>query len=415
MNYDFVKAYIKSIDGRGIQPGLDNIRHLCNKLHNPENALKFIHIAGTNGKGSVGAYLSYILCENGNTAGRFISPCVGGYENTFLINNNPVDPETVTKSLRTVRNAMDSLATENIFPTSFEAEVALALVIFKEISPDYVLMECGMGGRNDATNIIPAPEIAVITKISTDHTAFLGNSLIEIADEKSGIIKNGAITVTCPQEDEVLEVIKSACNSINSTLVIAEAPEITGLSATTEFSVNGNYYKTKMAGIYQPQNASVAISCAEALNIPHNVIYNGVYKAQWGFRFEIVGKFVLDGAHNPDGARELAKSVNAYFPNEDIAFVFACFKDKDYRKIIEATLRLAREVFCVTAPTERGLDAQIITEEFINMGCIAHSEKSLKNALEKAGKHQRVIVFGTLSILNEAKEIIEGINRNATV
>lgn len=416
MEYTNVEKYIKSLNSRGIVPGLSNEEKLLKKLGDPHHDLKFIHIAGTNGKGSVGAYLSSVLVESKNTVGRFVSPCVGDYCNTFLIDGKPIDTDTLLQSLATVKKAMDELSEENIYPTSFEAEVALAFVIFKNLSPDFVLLECGMGGKSDATNVIPPPELAVITKISADHTAYLGDTLQKIAAEKSGIIKSGTITVTVNQEKSAMDTIISKCSDESVPINIASIPtNIVYNKQETHFSIDNKKYKTKMLGAYQPINASLAVECAKILKIDENIIYDGIYKAQWGYRFERIGNFVLDGAHNPDGATALAQSIEQYFKDADVAFICGCFKDKDYRKIVEITADYPTAVYCIKPPTDRGLDPHILCDTFTEFGVNAQPVSTMEQAIRLAKRHQYTIIFGSLSILHEAKIIIEGTENNATL
>lgn len=410
MGYTETQNYISSLNTRGISPGLNNEIKLLEQLGNPHHNLKFIHIAGTNGKGSVGAYLSSVLVEAKNSVGRFVSPCVGEYKNTFLIDGEPVSEDIVYEATKRVQNAMDKLISINVYPTSFETEVALAFVIFNIIKPDYVLLECGMGGKNDATNVIPSPVLAVITKISMDHTAYLGSSIKDIATEKAGIIKKGTILVTCEQQSQTMDAIILRCTDESVPISISDTPtDILYNEHGTDFYIDGTKYSTKMLGTFQPQNASLAIKCAETLGIDHDAIDKGIKNAQWEYRFEKIGKFILDGAHNPDGAYALAQSIKNYFPNKELAYICGCFKDKEYDKIAKITAPYAAKVFCIKAPTNRGLDPEILRDEFQNNGTDAVTSSSLKDAIKEAEKYENVVIFGSLSILYEAKEIIEGI------
>ncbi len=409
MGYTETQYYINSLNTRGIVPGLDNEIRLLEQLNNPHYNLKFIHIAGTNGKGSVGAYLSEILCAHGKSVARFVSPCVSSYENTFLLNSKPVEEDIVSKATEIVQNAMNELNEISIYPTSFETEVALAFAIFNIIAPDYVLLECGMGGKGDATNVIPPPELAVITKISMDHTAFLGNTLKDIATEKAGIIKKGTKVVTCPQDKEATGPIISIGSDESAPVYVADTPTCVSYNENeTSFTVNDRPYTTKMLGTFQLQNAAIAIKCAEVLGIDYDAIKIGIGNAKWEYRFEKTGKFILDGAHNSDAARELAQSLEKYFSGEEVAFVCGCFKDKEYEKIAEITSPYAHKVFCVKAPTDRGLDPKILCDAFLRCGANAIVSTSLDKAIKEASKYKNVIVFGSLSILHHAKEIIEG-------
>lgn len=408
MDYHSVKEYIKSLTGRGIVPGLDNIRALLSELTNPEKQLQIIHIAGTNGKGSVGAYISSIIESANMQCGRFVSPCVGEYENTFLINSKSVAKEIIGECADTLKSAMEHLEKKNIFPTSFEAETALAFLVFSRLLPDYVIIECGMGGMNDATNVIENPALSVITKISLDHTSFLGDTIPDIATQKAGIIKNGVPVVSATQNNEAMQVIEAVCKKHNAVLYRAGTAEMTDISNTkTVFNLNGDEYTTHMLGIYQPENAVLAITAAKVLKIPIDAIKKGIETARWSYRFERVGKFILDGAHNPDGATALAKSLKIYTNHEDTAFICACFKDKDYKKIAEITAPYTKTVYCITAPTERGLDNEILCDTFKAHGANAQCEDTLEDAIKKAYAFKNTVIFGTLSILADAKQIIE--------
>lgn len=408
MDYHQAKEYIKSLSGRGIVPGLGNIEKLLSELSNPEEKLNIIHVAGTNGKGSFGAYLSSIVIASKKRCGRFVSPCVGEYENTFLIDGESVSQDIIANCCQTLKGAMEKLEKTNIFPTSFEAETALALLIFAEVSPDYVIIECGMGGKSDATNVIEKPVLSVITKISLDHSAFLGNTITEIAEQKAGIIKPCTPVVSAVQDSNAMTVIESVCKNNASTLYIADTPTLTGTDdSKTEFELKDEKYTTHMLGTYQPENASLAISAAKVLGISDSVIKTGIEKARWAYRFERIGKFILDGAHNPDGATALAKSLELYTKPEDTAFICACFKDKDYNKIAEITAPYAKTVYCITAPTERGLDNEILCDTFKAHGAYAQCEDTLEDAIKKAYAFKNTVIFGTLSVLAEAKQITE--------
>lgn len=416
MDYYQAKQYIKSLSGRGIVPGLSNIEALLRALSNPERKLNIIHVAGTNGKGSFGAYLSSVITASDKHCGRFVSPCVGEYENTFLLDGESVSQDIIASCCKTLKAGMDKLEEKNIFPTSFEAETALAFLIFAEISPDYVIIECGMGGKSDATNVIEKPLLSVIAKISLDHTAFLGSSLVEIATQKAGIIKPGVPVVSVIQDDDAISVIESVCKSNASPLHIADTPKLLCTDdSMTEFEFQNEKYITHMLGAYQPENAALAITAAKLLKIPLDAIKKGIETARWSYRFERVGKFILDGAHNPDGATALAKSLKIYTNHEDTAFICACFKDKDYKKIAEITAPYAKTVFCITAPTERGLDKKILCNAFKAHGVQAQCEATIEDSIKKACNFKNTVIFGTLSVLADAKQTIERLQKNATL
>lgn len=410
MDYITAKKYIEHLADRGISPGLDSLSALLRLLDNPERSLNIIHVAGTNGKGSFCAYLSSILCAAHKKTARFVSPATDNYLNTFLIDSKPVDKSEFASCVEKIKYAVDILEKRGIYPTAFETETAIAIELFNKISADYVILECGMGGRLDATNVIPPPLLSVITKISLDHTAFLGNSVEEIASEKAGIIKSGSKVLSFNNTANIENVIINTAKEKNVPLYFSDIPENMSyeFNATT-FSLNNIKYTTKMLGTYQPENAALAVKAAEILDIPEDCIKKGIADAFWEFRFERFGKFILDGAHNSDGADALANSLKQYIKDEDTAFITACFKDKDYKSIIGKTARFARKAYCVTAPSKRGLSADVLRDEFLANGTDAISCHNLETAIDLASVHKNVVIFGTLSILADAKQIIERI------
>ena len=414
MDYTTAKEYIQNLQGRGIVLGLDTVKQLLKKLGNPEKSVPVIHIAGTNGKGSVGAYLSSVIYENGMNCARFVSPCVGEYQNTFLINGECVSQEVICDAMGEVKNAIDEMENDGVYPTQFIAETALAFVIFSRLKPDYAIIECGMGGKEDATNVVDLPVLSIITKISLDHTRFLGNTITEKAEQKAGIIKSTTPVVSAVQTAEVQNVIKRHC--CNSELHIAEnATIISADFDRTTFQAYGNVYTTHMLGMYQPQNASIAIQASRVLHIPENPIKKGIENAVWEYRCQRIGKFILDGAHNPDGAKALADSLKIYTVPKDTAFICACFKDKDYESIASLTAQYADIIYCISAPSNRGLDKDILCNAFKQYNSNSHTASSLTDAIDKLTNYKNVVIFGTLSILSNAKELIERSNNNATL
>ncbi len=416
MDYSSAKKYIKSLHGRGIVLGLDIIKQLLSELGSPQNSVPVIHVAGTNGKGSFGAYLSAIIEASGKTCARFVSPCVGEYENTFLLNGKSVDRSIIASACAKVKSAVTVLESQGIYPTEFTAETALAFTIFSRLKPDYAIIECGMGGKDDATNVVNAPAISVITKISLDHTAFLGNTITQIAKHKSGIIKKNVPVISAIQQNDALNVITIACKEKNAPLYVSEGAKISELADNfTAFTVGSDEYRTQMLGTYQPQNAALAIKAAEVLGINHTAVTKGIRNASWAYRFERIGKYILDGAHNPDGATALANSLSAYTSPSDTAFICACFKDKDYETIAKITSPYASAVYCVTAPTPRGLSKDILCDIFKEHVPLCTTVISISEAINKTQNYKNVIIFGTLSILSEAKDIIERSDQNATM
>lgn len=408
MTYNEAREYIEGLKHRGIQPGLGSIAALCAELCNPQSCLSIVHIAGTNGKGSVGAFLASALNAAGRSTARYASPAVGSYLEAFTINGRPVTEDLYTRCAELVKAAAERLEKHSIFPTSFEAETAIAFLAFKELCPDYVLLECGMGGRLDATNVIAAPFASVITSISPDHRKFLGNTIAEIAAEKSGIIKYRCPVITCEQTDDAMEVIAAAAMEHDSPLYIADDIENIRYAADkTVFNFEGEEYTIRLAGAFQPQNAATAIKTAQLLGIGSSYIHKGLEAAVWEYRFERLGKYILDGAHNEDAARKLAESIRQYLPGKRIAFICGCFCDKDYDAIARITAPLSEGVYCIKPPTERGLGSDELCRTFEKHGARSYNAVTLENAIPMTAEYEAVVIFGSLSVLGNAKRLIK--------
>ena len=406
MTYSEALAYVESLKDRGIVPGLSNMIRLCETLGNPQDCIKTVHIAGTNGKGSVGAYLGKILECEGYYTGRYVSPSVGDTLESFLINGTAVSEDDYAQCMSIVRDAAKRIEREGFFPTPFETETAAAFVLFKMKKCDFALIECGMGGRLDATNVIKSPVCSVITKISTDHTAFLGNTIAEIASEKAGIIKQGGFAVSARQCDDAAAVIAEKCRELCTPIEFADKAEIiTGGLDGIDFSYKGKTYHTSLSGLYQAQNAALAICTAQRMGISEKAISEGVKKARWAYRFEVISReplVILDGAHNPDGAAELARTVGRYFKKEDVTFVFGMFRDKDYEKTAELTAPLCKKIYTVKPPSERGLEAETLAETVKKYNeNVAVSD--IETAVWQAEESRVTVCFGSLSFLERAK------------
>lgn len=411
MDYKSAKAFIESLTPRGIVPGLTAVSRLLSLLGEPQDGLNIIHIAGTNGKGSVGAFLESILHSAGKCVCRFATPAVGDHLEAFSVCGKPIDKELYANAAERVFWAVRQLEAGDIFPTSFEAETAIAFLTFSELNPDYAIIECGMGGTLDATNVIKKPAAAVITSISADHTQFLGSSIREITENKAGIIKYNAPVITVAQSDEAAAVIAKTAKRRNAPLFFTGDIKNTSYSSLkTEFDYEGERYIIKLLGAFQTQNAAAAITAARLLGIDGIYIKRGLSSAVWPYRFERIGKFILDGAHNEGAATELVKSLELYTTPQNTAFICGCFKDKDYNRIAELTAPHARSVFCITPPTPRGLESKVLARAYKMQGIDAYDSGTMTGAVHAAecGGYKDIVIFGSLSILNEARKIIKG-------
>lgn len=419
LTYNQARSFMKDCARFGSVPGLDNIKNLCAELGNPQDKLRIVHIAGTNGKGSLGAYLASILQKSGLRVGRYVSPAVMCAREVFTVCGEPVTEEGYARAVSAAYDGVQRmLARGKAHPTQFEIETASAFECFLNERCDIALIEAGMGGRLDATNVTAKPCLCVITHIAEDHTAFLGDTLEKIAYEKAGIIKDGVPVVSARQDIISRQVLEERCRKTRSPLYYADATEIINADFSgIEFSCGKYRLKTGMCGAYQCENASAAIACALALrgmgfDITDDDIKSGTESAVWAGRFEALRRsppFIIDGAHNPDGARRLAESVRMHFGGEKPRFVFGMFADKDYEKTAELTAPLASHIYTVTPPSPRGLDADTLCGAVRKYNGACSACKSVEEAVKKAAQYGGgAVCFGSLSFLSEVKNIICG-------
>lgn len=427
MNYKEAVEYIEEVQVYGSVLGLENIKALCDKLDNPQKELKFIHIAGTNGKGSVLAFLSTVLQKAGYKVGRYISPTITEYRERFLINQKMISKRDLPVFMEQIKNACDALVEEGKpHPTPFEMETALGFLYFKEKKCDFVLLETGLGGITDATNVIENTVLAVLTSISRDHMGFLGNSLEEIAKKKAGIIKTGSLAVTTSQAPEVMKVIEESCKQKQVPLFALDSSLVKNVKRSMKKqSFSYKEYKKidiSMLGTYQIENAAVALEAVEALKskgyeIKEKAVLEGMAEADWLGRFSIISTkpmFVIDGAHNEDGAKKLAGSIEAYFTNKKIIYIMGVLRDKEYEKIIKETYSYADSILTIKPPhNERALDAYELAKEAAKFHKHVTALDSLEEAVElsllMAGKDKDavIIAFGSLSFLGDLIRLVE--------
>lgn len=395
MNYSEAREYVSK--NQSIVLGLDNIRRLCALLGNPQNSLKIIHIAGTNGKGSAGAFIEAILRDAGLRVGRFSSPAVFEYREQWTINGENITEEKYAAYIGKIRLASEGKCA----PTPFELETALAFLYFCEEKCDIVVVEVGMGGAEDATNVISKSLVSVITPIALDHAAYLGSSIEEIAAAKAGIIKENGAVVTAPQAEEVMAVLKKTAAQKHASLTIAK---------------NSTDYEISLRGAYQRENAALALEvCRHIDGVSGENIKNGLKNAVWRGRFEKIcsnPELILDGAHNPHGARALADSIDLYFKDRRIIYITGVFADKDYEKIAKITAPKADKIYTVTPPSARGLENTKLAEAFgrFNPNVEALTlDTALKLCLNE--EDAVIIAFGSLSFLGDLKRRAEDIIR----
>jgi dihydrofolate synthase / folylpolyglutamate synthase len=432
VNYKEAMDYIVSTNQYGSVPGLDNTRELLNRLDNPQDKLQFIHIGGTNGKGSTAAYISEILLESGYDVGRYISPTIIEYRERIQISNDDlwsyISEKAVAGYISKIKDKIGEMIEDGLpHPTSFEIETAMAFLEFVDKKCDFVVLEVGLGGRLDATNVIKNTVCAVLTSISIDHTQFLGDTLEKIAKEKAGIIKENSKVVSYEQKMDVLDVIKDACKDKNAPLSIANFSKLSNIKhslegVTFDYTVDSHFLfekvRIRMLGENQPKNAALAMEVAIVLKksgyaISKETIIKGIEKTLWRGRFDVLCKnpiFVVDGAHNKEAAGSLRDSLQLYFSGKRLIYIMGILSDKDYDGILEQTAVLADVIFTITPNNIRALPSEKLAEharkccsEVIDAQTI---ENGVKLAFEAVREGGVIVAFGSLSFLGEAFEII---------
>ena len=440
---------IKLITGKSnfyIDLGLDRISAVLDKFGNPQDNLKFIHVAGTNGKGSVGAMLSQVLTESGYRVGRFCTPDVFAYEDEFQMNGINIKKERLAQLFTKVKAACEKLVAQGkAHPTRFEVETAAAFLWFYEEKCDIALLEVGMGGATDATNLIRKPLVSVLTSISMDHIRFLGNSLAEIATVKSGIIKSQVPIVTMQQKPEAMEVIKRKAEEMQAELFLADATQVqnvTQIGGRYAFewktpmnsnkvciaadTVKNNIRKDESAsdspcitvnlslcGAFQVENAVCVLNILHILQkkypkITETVIQQGLSHTTWHGRMEQIGTepdFYLDGAHNEDAVRKLRKTLDDGFSERRIVYIMGVLADKDYEKMIAMMFQPGDHVYTVTPKNPRALDGKELEKQLLRQNIHAQYCENIQDAvlyaLRDAQKEDMILAFGSLSYLRD--------------
>ncbi len=419
---DFLEAqnYLEKVRSqKGIVLGLDTMRHLMVKLNNPQDKVKFIQVAGTNGKGSTAAYLTSILSEAGIKVGRYTSPAVFSSTEQYFACGSCISESEYAKGVTAVAEAAASLDGET--PTAFEQETALAFWHFAKKGCELAILEAGLGGDMDATNIVTTTVCSIITSISMDHCRILGNKISEIAAHKAGIIKPGAPVICIEHKEDAMEPIRAAAKAADTPLYEVHRDEVRQIFSDKRESIvffrEFENLHLKMLGSYQPENAALAVQAASVLSRSYPIekkhIYDGIEKTRWGGRFELHSgspDIILDGAHNPDGIRRLRESVNQMFGAVPICYVCGVLADKDYEKEIEILFDRASNVFTVTPPSPRAMKSTdlkaAIKKRFSQLKVTSFdSEDGIEKAMEAAvSQNNPVVVCGTLTILARVKE-----------
>lgn len=423
MDYKEALEYIQNYQSNGVSLGLRRMQELCTRLHHPQKKLRFIHIAGTNGKGSTAAYISSVLGVNGYLVGRYVSPVVFRYEECIQFEDirgiTYIGEELLTEVVTEAASAVASMEQDGFeTPTIFEFETAMALLAFMKKKCQIVIMEVGLGGRRDATNVIEHVIASVITPIGMDHMGMLGSTLTEIAVEKAGIIRKGVPVISYQIEPEAAEVITSVCEEKHCELTMVRRDDMrrirSDLSACV-FMYQGEHFRTQMIGTYQMENACLAIETCrrlgEEFSFDEVQLMSGIREAKWRGRFEVVQTdplILADGAHNESGARALRESIETLLTGRKVHGVMGVYRDKDYEKMVSVLQPVIDDIITVKAPAERGLEAEVLAQVWRGAGCPAVSTaESVSDGIEMAAKRcedgDAIILFGSLSLLGKLK------------
>lgn len=430
MNYNEVMDYLEEkVNPIGSILGLATMEELLKRVGNPEKNLKIIHVAGTNGKGSVSSFLAAALIKNGYRIGRYISPSVVDYREKIQVNGAFIPKTKVEEYLSglfSVAREMEEAGFHH--PTTFELETAMAFLYLRDKKCDYCIIEVGMGGREDATNVIPSPELCIITSISLDHVGMIGNTLEEIAKTKAGIIKRGTHVVVAPQRENLNAVFQKECDEqgaasvsfVNRDDIRIAASKSQKLPVVQKFDYKNHKKVTlSMLGEYQPENAAVALEALDVLassgvSLKEEKTLTGIKECKWPARFEILGKkplVIADGAHNPDAVMRLMKTMDNYFTNCPIIYIMGVLKDKAVEEIVGLSAGKADYIITVTPPNNpRGMKAFDLAQIIKDVNPKVSAADSVEEALEEACLLEGdgvVLAFGSLSYMGRLREAYE--------
>jgi dihydrofolate synthase / folylpolyglutamate synthase len=429
LNYVDAIDYIHSLEKFGIHPGLERIKALCEALGNPQDRLKFIHVAGTNGKGSTSTMISEILQKAGYRTGLFTSPYVIDFNERIQIDGKMIPSDDLAEIVSKLEPVITELARQGLQTTEFEAITAAAFLYFESCGCDVVVLEVGLGGRFDATNIIKTPLASVIASISLDHMAVLGDTIEKIAVEKCGIIKQNGITVCYPEQTaEALAVINSTAKQRNNELVVPLVKDIKLIDESiygTNAVMDGLKIFIPFMGHHMVMNASVAAATARVLArkgyaIGDENIVQGIGASKMSARMEIISKeplTILDGGHNEGCANALANVVRSFLKGRRIIAVCGMMADKDYKKYLSITAPLFDTVIATRPVIARALDAKVLAENAglfcKNSFAVEDAGDAFVKAVSLANANDVIIICGSFYLASELrKSIIDLSNSN---
>ncbi len=424
MNFQEALDFIHGTNKFSIKLGLDNVNNLLSRMGKPQDALQYIHVAGTNGKGSTSSYMNQMLMAAGYKVGLYTSPFLEVFNERMRVNNENIPDALLAEITTEVKVFIDQMVVEGLnHPTEFEIVTAIAFEYFKREAVDIVVLEVGMGGRLDSTNVISTPLISVITPVDLDHVEYLGDTIEKVAAEKAGIIKPNGIAVVHLQVPEAMAVVEAACLQTETKLIPAPTTEIQVLEVSdhgTTFELQGERYTIAMLGEHQTRNATVALTAIKALNettrfkVSNEAIHTGLSRAIWPGRMEIMRReplVLIDGAHNLHGAKGLSKAVKTLFEGRHIVAVVGILGDKDVSGMLSEMIPLCHTVICTEPDNPRKMTADKLKVQVSAFGVETYVAPVIAEAYEKAlslAKSDSVIVlFGSLYMIGAARTVIK--------
>lgn len=421
MTYEEALQYFDQTDLRGSYLGLEEISKVLDRLGNPEKQLKFVHVAGTNGKGSTATLLESCLRKAGYRVGLYTSPHLVRYNERFKVNGEEISDELLASATERVKAVVDTLEKA---PTQFELMTCIGFCCFLEAGCDIVVLEVGLGGRADTTNVIPVPEAAVITRIGLEHTEILGDTLEKITAEKAGIVKAGGTVILGDPTREVFGVTEEICRRQGAELILSDPAEAKPLTR----SVEGQKFSWKqypeislsLLGKHQLQNGCTALATLEALrgkgwNIPEEAVLEGFRTAVWPGRFECVSTqptVIIDGGHNQQCAEAIADALKEYFPGKKCTFLIGVMADKNFKGIFDALLPLAEKILAVTPDSPRALKAprlcEKLGEEYGYFNAIPYEtlDDALKALMQGATAEDLICICGSLYMVGDVRKAL---------
>ena len=416
MNYEETIAYIHNAYWKGTKDGLSRTRELLSLLGDPQDGLKFIHVAGTNGKGSTCAMLAAILQAAGYKTGLYTSPFVNRFNERIALNGTPISDDDLVDVFERIRPIVDAM--ENP-PSEFELITCAAMLYYKEQKCDVVVLEVGMGGEFDSTNVIKTPLLTVITAMGFDHMKYLGNTMTEIASAKAGIIKPNGTTLIYGQNPEADKVFEDTCRARNAKLIVTDHNRITDHAHTLKgHDLSFGPYEhihLPLIGSHQVKNAAVVLTAVEelkkaGLSIPDGAVYEGMASVRWPARMELLSEkpvFLLDGGHNPHGFRAAAETLRELFPERKVTVMMGVMADKDHGDMIRQLLPLTKRFFTVQPDSPRAMTAVDLAEEIRALGGEAIPAGSVKDGIDRmlhdAGPEDVLLAIGSLYMAGDVR------------